>query len=502
MLSDTNEGLLSKKNLLFCGFILVLSYFTYVHNYSNPPFLFWDENYHIASAQKHMNGTFFMEPHPPLGKLMIGWGEQLLDKNPADDQFLNTNYARKLPANFSFAGYRLFPTVMAWLIAPTLFFIFLVLTRRALYATLFTFPYVFDNAIIVHSRAAHLDQAMILFSVLMILFFLLCIEWRDRPKPFGWAAFFFGMSFGLLMVTKILGLVMILLLIPMVIVLYPNTNKIWHWFALAMIGFLIPYIGVWQMHFANADTLNPKLPNQGYFQASDGYKYALDMEKTGSIAAFPVMLRDNLTFTSHYAGGVPRLNMCKADENGSPFYLWPVGGHSINYRWETPDGTHYKYLYLIANPIGWLTAFAAVLLAGGFLSAYIFFDAKPKLKRPLLLATFFGLYASYMIAVAQLGRVMYMYHYFMPLVFGFILIALVFQEISSIGTWKLTDHRRGLILLIFGFLVFLVHLWIRPLTYYEPVTDKQVQRRSLMPVWEMHCVKCPRFSSYVVRNKK
>ena len=494
--------LLSKQNILFCGFVFVLSYFTYFHNYSNPPFLFWDENYHIASAQKHMNGTFFMEPHPPLGKMMIGWGEQLLDKNPADDQFLTTNYARKLPANFSFTGYRLFPTLLAWLIAPTLFFVFLLITRRALYATLFTFPYIFDNAIIVHSRAAHLDQPMILFSVLMILFFLLSIEWRDRPKAFGWSAFLFGVSFGLLMVTKVLGLVMILLLIPMFFVLYPNMNKIWHWCALVMIGFLIPYIGVWQWHFSHAVEINPALPDQGYFQATDAYKNALDSGKTGSIGAFPVMLRDNVGFTSHYAGGVPRLNMCKADENGSPFFLWPVGGHSINYRWETPDGDQYKYLYLVANPVGWLTVLAAVLLAGGFLSAYVFLGTKPKLKNPLLLGTFFGLYASYMIAISQLSRVMYMYHYFMPLIFGFILIALVFEEIGSIGQWKLTEHRRSIILLVFAFLLFLAHLWLRPLTYYEGMTDKQMQKRSLMRVWELHCVKCPRFSSYVVRNSK
>ncbi|MGB5476160.1 MAG: phospholipid carrier-dependent glycosyltransferase, partial [Thermoanaerobaculia bacterium] len=49
--------------------VTTLAYFSYVHGYWNPPHLFWDENYHIASAQRYLNGTFFMEPHPPLGKL-------------------------------------------------------------------------------------------------------------------------------------------------------------------------------------------------------------------------------------------------------------------------------------------------------------------------------------------------------------------------------------------------------------------------------------------------
>jgi dolichyl-phosphate-mannose--protein O-mannosyl transferase len=51
---------------------------TYFHNYSYPPSLFWDENYHIASAEKYIQGVFFMEPHPPLGKLLIAAGEKTL----------------------------------------------------------------------------------------------------------------------------------------------------------------------------------------------------------------------------------------------------------------------------------------------------------------------------------------------------------------------------------------------------------------------------------------
>ena len=94
-----------KQTLFFGAFVLVLSYLTYVQNYGNPPHLFWDENYHVASAQKYMSGTFFMEPHPPLGKLLIAAGEELLQKNEINDQFIGTNYGRKLPADFSFEGY-------------------------------------------------------------------------------------------------------------------------------------------------------------------------------------------------------------------------------------------------------------------------------------------------------------------------------------------------------------------------------------------------------------
>ena len=119
---------LSRRSILFLGLVTVLSYFTFFHGYTNPPHLFWDENYHVASAQKYLNGVYFMEQHPPLGKLLIAAGELLVDANRVDHQFIAADYARNLPQDFSFAGYRLFPILFAWLTAPVLFLIFRVVT--------------------------------------------------------------------------------------------------------------------------------------------------------------------------------------------------------------------------------------------------------------------------------------------------------------------------------------------------------------------------------------
>ena len=144
-------------------FVIALSFLTYVHNFQNPQAFFWDENYHIASAQKYLTGTFFMEPHPPLGKLLIALGEKMLDRNAEDNQFITTDYAKDPPPGFDFTGYRLFPVLLAWLTAPLLFMSILVLSRHWLWSVLLTFPYVFDTALIVHSRGAMLDGIMLFF---------------------------------------------------------------------------------------------------------------------------------------------------------------------------------------------------------------------------------------------------------------------------------------------------------------------------------------------------
>src|SRR5919197_1505049 len=63
---------------LWAGFIAVVAFAVYVHRYEYPPALFWDENYHIASAQKYLNGVFYMEPNPTLGKLLLARGDARL----------------------------------------------------------------------------------------------------------------------------------------------------------------------------------------------------------------------------------------------------------------------------------------------------------------------------------------------------------------------------------------------------------------------------------------
>ena len=61
--------------------VLIVSYFTYFHRYPSPAAPFWDENYYIPDAQKYLNGIFFMDIHPPLGKMLIALGEWLLHPN-------------------------------------------------------------------------------------------------------------------------------------------------------------------------------------------------------------------------------------------------------------------------------------------------------------------------------------------------------------------------------------------------------------------------------------
>lgn len=484
--------------LFLFGFVLIISYLTYFHRYTFPQAPFWDENYYITDAQREMDGMFYMQIHPPLGKLLIAWGEQLTNANPDRTQFVSTEHAGEFPKDFSFAGYRLFPVMLSWLGAPLLFLIFLFITRNPLMSTFLSFLYVYDNALIVHNRGAMLDGPMVFFLILTILAFFLVLRSRGKRRELIASSLLFGAAVALGLTTKFQNAIMFILVPFLLWKLWPakgqktDTASLLHFLWASTLGFLVCFVGVWQIHFSHMVKINPDLNNSGYYQASDQYKAILAYGKQGSLLSFPVMLRDSLQYVGEYNKGIPKLDLCKPDENGSPWFLWPVGATAINYRWETPDGQSFLYLYLVSNPVVWFTGLIAVILSVVFLCAPLFSSARmlPQSENRFLIATFTTLYVCYMITMASMDRVLFLYSYFPPLIFSFVLVALIVMELQSVWKWKLTEEHRVIGLGVLAALIFISHQFFRPLTYYEPLTDDQIKRRQLLPIWQIHCVNC------------
>lgn len=480
---------LSREHWLPLAFVAAISFVTFVHGFPNPQALFWDENYHIASAQKYLNGVFFMEPHPPLGKMLIAAGELLLDRNADDAQFIGTDYATNPPPGFDFTGYRLFPVLLAWLTAPLLYGIFFVLTRNPLWSMLLSLLYPFDNAILVHSRSAMLDSSMLFFSAATVFAFLLLLREKRDARFLQYSALF-GAAFACGLTTKAFTLLFILLVPVLWWTMLHDTKKLVRFTGAALAAFLIVFLGVWYAHFAIGGRVVAQLPDGGYYQSSDRAEAIIDAGQTANPLALPILLKDALAFVSHYEDGVPGLDLAKEDENGSPWFLWPVGARTINYRWETPDGFSYRYLYLVANPVVWGVSLLAVLLGAVlFLAPYVVRGAE-KSPLHLELGTFLMLYAAFLAAVSRIERVMYLYHYILPLFFSMIIVGIAFASVRSINRWHVSDDRRTIGLLALSVAVFLGFQAYRPFTYYELMTDDQVTRRAIVKLWDLHCVNC------------
>jgi len=485
------------RNALFCLAVLLVAFFTYFRNHQYPPNLFWDENYHIASAEKYRYGVFFMEPHPPLGKLFIALGEQLIAPNRGvnTNAFLATDYIQDIPQGYSFAGVRFFPALFAPLSACLFYIILLRASEKPFLSFLFTSLYLFENALIVHSRGAMLEPVQLFFILLLILGFVTGV--RNKSITL-WSYLVFGFLYGAAMAVKLNSITLgFLFIAAMFFEKYRMRRsnagtgvfmKGVLWFAGRALLFggaaFAVFAGTYYVHIA----LAKRAVDGRYYEASGQYKKIMEQGKTGAISNFPTLFAEHIRFISHYEKGVPRYDACKPGENGSLPVAWPFGNKSINYRWESRDG-FVRYLYLQGNPVIWLAGILGVLLAANLLGSYFMFRHQVKDRaRLFLVSVFFALYVLYMGSVMSLERVMYLYHYFIPLIYSMILFFLLALYLFD-ERLKRKDRRVYSGILVLIGIVISVYLFFSPLTYYLPLSTAQFELRDWFGFWGMEAVR-------------
>ena len=459
--------------------VLFVSYCTYFRNYWNPPALFWDENYHIASAYKYLHQVMFMEPHPPLGKFLIALGEYLFHPNIYTDtaSFLRTDYIDNIPLGFSFVGVRFFPVLLATLSAGLFFFILYEICKNSFISFLFSSLYLFDTALIVHSRGAMLEGIQIFFLLAALLCFLLLLDAKKRKSlPY----FLLGLLVGLAVSVKLNGAILLLLFFPLFFYqqrkLSPKIiiKKLLLQALLFLAGIVLVFGGVYYVH----GMLGQKALN-GDYGASGVYTQILADKQNADPLSFPMIFRDNLHYIHHYEAGVP-----KTDANGSLPYTWPFGNKTINYRWETEHGST-KYLYLVGNPVIWFSGLVGLLSAVGLLITPLI------LKRPIsnkklffIIAVLLSLYIAYMCALFRIDRVMYLYHYFIPLIFSLLLAFTVYSYVFEKAIQR-RDKRLFIGTVLFILLIILAYSFFSPLTYFQPLTRDEFLMRSWFSFWQM-----------------
>ncbi len=472
--------------------VALFAVLTYAMEYWQPAGFFWDENYHVAAAQKYLNGVYFMEPHPPLGKLLIAAGEEILQANEQQDDFTGTTYARDPSPGFSFAGYRLFPVVFAIFSALLLYELARRLIGRSDWAILVTSFYVFDTALIVHSRGAMLEGPQICFVLAALLSGTALCQAGSRKAQIRWAVLL-GSSFAAAMATKVTSLFIVCCAPVVLWCLWRKGAALLGPVVTALSAAFLVYAAIWQAHFLLGTTINPSLDDQGFYSTNRDIRQLITDGASSKIENLPTMFLAAQDFFKRYQGGVPLLNLCKNDENGSPPYFWPFGARSINYRWELVDGgMGTRFLYLQANPIVWLCSLVGVLGAAAVLFGCIFFGLWNKLQRRGAITSIFLLYVCYMLPMLFITRVMYLYHYFIPLILGMLLFGLVLSEVSRIGPFQFTPSRKTTLLKLVSLAVICSFIYFSPLAYYQPLSDLEIESRAWIKLWDLRCANCSR----------
>ncbi|WP_053980043.1 phospholipid carrier-dependent glycosyltransferase [Marinagarivorans algicola] len=488
------------KAWLTPGVLLVASLLMFLAGLQYPKSMFWDENYHVVSAQKHVDGMMYMEPHPPLGKMIMGLSEAIFQPNADRDMsaLLKTDYLKgaEMPKGMEFWAFRLPSALMMALSVWFLYQILFRITRYQPVAFVFSLFIIFDNAMVLHSRSAMLEGIQFFFILLSLWYFVRIVT-QNIPITLK-HYLILGTTVGLVTAVKVNGLVLSLVYGMLLLedkgkaLLNKEFMACLERVVLSVVTFFgslaFVFCFVFYIHIGLGDKVEPTKK----YKASPEYLQSLEQNGGFSFTTFRIGFKDHMRYSSEYASGVPRLDICKDTENGSYYAKWPFGGKGINYRWSknTIDGvTKVSYSYLVGNPLIWLTVIAGILLSISLIIGRFVFDLPSKDDRLFMYILYFcGMYLSYMIAIAQIDRVMYLYHYFVPLLFGIINAALVFtyvfKEALASGS-RLTWINLG----VFGVLVVAVFAYFSPFTFGIPITEAQFELRNWFSLWDIEVVR-------------
>jgi dolichyl-phosphate-mannose-protein mannosyltransferase len=193
--------------------VLAIASFNCLRDLNDPPHAFWDESYYVTALERYQTHTAQYASHPPLGFMLMNMGRTIVgDAKAVDSRFLadiKKTDTRKIPDNYSFFGARLMGSLFAVIGMFFFYLICLELTREAFSAFIFSLLYLFENALIVHFRAVHLDPFQITFAVAAIYVWLLGFNnpKKDTLKQLS----VFGVLVGLSFMVKVNSLVLLAL---------------------------------------------------------------------------------------------------------------------------------------------------------------------------------------------------------------------------------------------------------------------------------------------------
>jgi len=481
--------------IIICLIIFFISYFIYFRGYENPRAPFWDENYHIASAQKYLDGVMFMEPHPPLGKMFIALGEYILKPNKQLDtsSFDRSDFLKNddIPEGYSWQGVRFFPALFGCLSAVVFFLILVEISGNYLTAFSFSSLYIFENSLVLQSRSAMLDSVQIFFMLLAVLYFFILIN-KKSARPYQYLVF--GLLAGLSISVKVNSAILVLLF-PFLFFskekikaatakeLLSNAKNLFIKGTFFALGILFVFSSVFYIHFI----IGKRIIDNRVYGASEKYQDIVRSGKAYLPSNFPRMIAENLIYSKTYEANVPAYDSCKPEENGSLPLGWPFGNSSINYRWAKTAETA-RYLYFQGNPIVWASGLVGVFLSFALILSVSAFRLPIKNKKLFfLISTFSTLYAAYMAVMYNATRVMYLYHYLIPLIFSLLMFYMLFHYIFE-DRIKNEDVALLRAMTIFIAIIIVSFIFFAPFTYYMPLTPHEFHLRQWFDFWKLKSV--------------
>ena len=377
----------------------------------------WDESYYLTSTARYHQGLTQFSSHPPLGTMLIAAGDAASGKNAgADWHAIGATKAitlEQMPAGFDYAGPRLAPAAAGVIAAMLFALLMLQLTGSAPAAFLLSLLMLADSALLVQFRTAQLDAFQLAFVLAAMLAALRAVRLQTRG-----AYSLFGVLVTAAALVRANGLMLGALAPLMLWPLLRNRD----WKALAESVFAGLYgavvaaifvLGVW-LHFT-------PLPPDAATPAGKQDSAFVTGEHARALSNGQWTLRTALSAASNIQRFMANdLAITPAsDANGSHPAQWLIGKGLIRYRTDLVDGQQVS-IGLVPNLAVWLISLLGVL------TSFIPSRLRESPVRAMLLAGWIANMAA--LQWLDFHRVLYLYHYFIPLLLGHAMAALEWKH--------------------------------------------------------------------------
>jgi dolichyl-phosphate-mannose--protein O-mannosyl transferase len=511
----------AKVNL--CLLVFILSLLTRFVPPIEPQHLAFDEAYFIPQSESYAVGSYYFDPHPPLGKILlylgsIGLDPSLIDRVDADK--VGSGPFSSYEAA-SLEGSRFTPRVAGSLVPVVIFllawevvnwksqrksFVDALVSSNYLVPLVIGILAVFENMLIVDSRYTLLTQIMLLFILSGIYFAFKYFKSGMNNSRF-WYLAFSAIAIGLAVSTKWLGLSFVPAVVGLVVIkeLAPLTKKkfllvvsnLYVCFAIVTVIPVLIYLAGFALHFSQIRQF------QGAHSITEEYKQELT---TGEVQlSLWDKIMDWHQLTVEMENAIPKIDRENPGEIGSTWLEWPTMTRPILYAIDQVEGDTYGYVFLIGNPFSWFIGLASIIVVAFLcLSELIetlwnFFEYKrfkPAFRFRYWLIL--GLFLANWLPFALIHRVMYLYHFVPSMVLSLIAFGLIMHDVIVPLLSKLV-HRllprqdlaviQSFILITICTLILLASLGVfyiyAPLTYQWPINREYLQLLELMDSWEL-----------------
>lgn len=387
--------------------------------------------------------------HPPLGKLAAAGSARLLGYEGG----LNFDWIGAPLDRATVWRLRFFPALAGSLLPVLAFLLARQLGASVAAASLAGWALALDNGHVVQSRLLSLDPLLVAASVGTLSLALAAVKrgtWHLALAAGVVAAFALGSKF--VGAAAVASGALVLLFAGGSRSLRRRAGEV----ALFAAGVLVTYLAGWWLHFRLMS-----LPGPGDEFLGPTGRFFSDV-----IA----MHRQMVAANDHLVAGHP---------NASAHWTWPLMIRSVFY-WAQGE----RVIYFLGNPVVWWgsslllvsAATTPLLMRGSNLE--VRGETAPKTRAWVVLLAFGFSYLPF----ALIGRIMFLYHYLVPLVFAVLATVLFLERIGWIRAAPIRDQSPRYF--VAAGLVALGFISIAPLTYGWPVlTDDGFLLFDVFPSW-------------------